>query len=102
MQIVASVRLRKSIQDEWLRILGGGVSKVFGFLLKALPGVDRLQRFAATPRAHAHVADAPSTDAARTPRALSAALGTSMSTGLPTQASSASPASRASTMCMSG
>lgn len=42
MQIVAAVRLRKAIEGEWLLILGGAVSVIFGLLLMAQPGIGAL------------------------------------------------------------
>jgi uncharacterized membrane protein HdeD (DUF308 family) len=39
LQIVAAIRLRKEIQGEWLLILGGLASVVFGVLVMAQPGV---------------------------------------------------------------
>jgi uncharacterized membrane protein HdeD (DUF308 family) len=42
LQIVAAVRLRKEIQGEWLLILGGLVSVVFGVLLVARPAAGAL------------------------------------------------------------
>ncbi len=41
-QIVAAVRLRKVIKGEWLLILVGVVSVLFGFLLMAQPGAGAL------------------------------------------------------------
>lgn len=37
-QIVAAIRLRKQIEGEWLLVLGGLVSVVFGMLLMVQPG----------------------------------------------------------------
>ncbi len=42
MQIVAAVHLRKAIKGEWLLILGGAVSLIFGFLLMTQPGIGAL------------------------------------------------------------
>ncbi len=42
LQIVAAVRLRKEIKGEWLLILGGLASVVFGVLLVAQPGAGAL------------------------------------------------------------
>ncbi|MDO7919814.1 DUF308 domain-containing protein, partial [Pseudomonas aeruginosa] len=37
-QIVAAIRLRKSIQNEWWMILSGAISVLFGVLMIADPG----------------------------------------------------------------
>ncbi|MCC6916022.1 HdeD family acid-resistance protein [Nitrosomonas sp.] len=37
LEIVAAIRLRKEIRDEWLLVLGGLVSVIFGILLMAQP-----------------------------------------------------------------
>lgn len=42
LEIVAAIRLRKEIKGEWLLILGGLVSVVFGVILMAQPGVGAL------------------------------------------------------------
>lgn len=42
LQIVAAVRLRKEIAGEWLLVLGGLASVVFGVLLMAQPGAGAL------------------------------------------------------------
>jgi uncharacterized membrane protein HdeD (DUF308 family) len=42
LEIVAAIRLRKEIKGEWLLILGGVASVVFGILLMAQPGVGAL------------------------------------------------------------
>lgn len=42
LQIVAAIRLRKEVKGEWLLILGGLVSVVFGIILMAQPGVGAL------------------------------------------------------------
>lgn len=42
LQILAAIRLRKEIQGEWLLILGGLISVVFGVILMAQPGVGAL------------------------------------------------------------
>jgi len=42
LEIVAAIRLRKEIKGEWLMILGGLASVVFGLLLLARPGVGAL------------------------------------------------------------
>jgi uncharacterized membrane protein HdeD (DUF308 family) len=39
LEIVAAIRLRKEIEGEWLLVLGGLASVVFGILLMARPGV---------------------------------------------------------------
>jgi uncharacterized membrane protein HdeD (DUF308 family) len=41
-QIVGAIRLRKEIDNEWLLILSGGVSVLFGFLLLAQPAAGAL------------------------------------------------------------
>jgi uncharacterized membrane protein HdeD (DUF308 family) len=38
MQIVGAIRVRKEIDNEWLLILGGVVSVLFGLMLLAQPG----------------------------------------------------------------
>lgn len=42
LEIVAAIRLRKEIEGEWLLILSGLVSVVFGVILMAQPGVGAL------------------------------------------------------------
>jgi uncharacterized membrane protein HdeD (DUF308 family) len=42
LEIVAAVRLRKEIKDEWVLILAGLASVVFGFLLAMHPGAGAL------------------------------------------------------------
>jgi len=42
LQIVAAIRLRKEIEGEWLLVLGGLASVVFGALLMARPGAGAL------------------------------------------------------------
>jgi len=42
LEIVAAIRLRKEIQGEWVLILAGLCSVVFGVLLVARPGVGAL------------------------------------------------------------
>ena len=42
LQIVAAIRLRKEIEGEWLLVLGGLVSVVFGVMLMSRPGVGAL------------------------------------------------------------
>lgn len=42
LEIVAAIRLRKIINDEWWLILGGLLSVIFGVLLMAQPGVGAL------------------------------------------------------------
>jgi uncharacterized membrane protein HdeD (DUF308 family) len=42
LEIAAAIRLRKEIKDEWLLILAGIASVVFGALLAAQPGVGAL------------------------------------------------------------
>ena len=42
LEIVAAVRLRKEIKDEWVLILAGLASVVFGFLLAMRPGAGAL------------------------------------------------------------
>jgi len=39
LEIVAAIRLREEIEGEWLLVLGGLASVVFGILLMARPGV---------------------------------------------------------------
>ncbi len=41
-QIVAAIRLRKSIQNEWWMILSGAISVLFGVLMIANPGAGAL------------------------------------------------------------
>jgi uncharacterized membrane protein HdeD (DUF308 family) len=41
-EIVAAIQLRRVISDEWMLILGGLLSIVFGILMFALPGVGAL------------------------------------------------------------
>jgi uncharacterized membrane protein HdeD (DUF308 family) len=38
MQIVGAIRVRKEIDNEWLLVLGGAVSVVFGLMLLMQPG----------------------------------------------------------------
>lgn len=40
-QIVAAIRLRKSIQNEWWMILSGAISVLFGVLMIANPAPGR-------------------------------------------------------------
>lgn len=42
LQIVAAIRLRKEMEGEWLLILGGLISVVFGVLLMTNPGAGAL------------------------------------------------------------
>ena len=42
LEIVAAIRLRKEIHGEWLLIMGGIASVVFGVLLMAQPGAGAL------------------------------------------------------------
>ena len=42
MQIVGAIQMRREIDDEWLLILGGALSMVFGFILLTRPGVGAL------------------------------------------------------------
>jgi uncharacterized membrane protein HdeD (DUF308 family) len=42
LEIVAAIRLRKEIEGEWLLILSGLASVVFGVILMAQPGVGAL------------------------------------------------------------
>ena len=44
-QIVAAIRLRKSIQNEWWMILSGAISVLFGVLMIANPGAGALAVF---------------------------------------------------------
>jgi uncharacterized membrane protein HdeD (DUF308 family) len=41
-QIVQAIRLRKEIEGEWLLVLGGIASVVFGLLLQIFPGAGTL------------------------------------------------------------
>jgi uncharacterized membrane protein HdeD (DUF308 family) len=41
-EIVGAIRLRKEIDNEWLLILGGALSVLFGIVLLALPGAGAL------------------------------------------------------------
>jgi uncharacterized membrane protein HdeD (DUF308 family) len=41
-QIIGAIRLRKEIDNEWLLILGGVISVLFGFSMLAAPGAGAL------------------------------------------------------------
>ena len=42
MEILAAISLRREIDNEWLMILGGGISVLFGVILAVLPGAGLL------------------------------------------------------------
>jgi uncharacterized membrane protein HdeD (DUF308 family) len=42
LEIVAAISLRREIDNEWLMILGGALSVLFGIILAVLPGVGLL------------------------------------------------------------